>query len=34
MRFGVKKIEYEKDMIIVTGDTEVGTIKGVWKYRE
>ena len=34
MRYGVKKIEYEKDMIIVTGDTEVGTIKGVWKYRE
>ena len=30
----MKKIEYEKDMIIVTKDTEVGTVKGVWKYRE
>lgn len=34
MRLEVTKIEYEKDMIIITGATEIGTVKGVWKYRE
>ncbi len=34
MKFEVAKIEYENDKIIVTGTTEIGKIKGVWKYRE
>lgn len=34
MRLEVNKIEYEKDMIIITGTTEIGTVKGVWKCRE
>lgn len=34
MKLGVDKIEYENDKIIVTGTTEIGKIKGVWKYRE
>ncbi len=34
MKFGVDKIEYENDKIIVTGTTEIGKFKGVWKYRE
>ena len=34
MKFGVDKIESENDKIIVTGTTEIGKIKGVWKYRE
>lgn len=34
MRLEVNQIEYEKDMIIITGTTEIGTVKGVWKYRE
>lgn len=34
MKFGADKIEYENDKIIVTGTTEIGKLKGVWKYRE
>ncbi len=34
MKLEVDKIEYENDKIIVTGTTEIGKIKGVWKYRE
>ncbi len=34
MKFGVDKIEDENDKIIVTGTTEIGKFKGVWKYRE
>lgn len=34
MKFGVDKIEYENDKIIVTGTTEIGKIKGVCKYKE
>ena len=34
MKYGVDKIEYGKDKIIVTGTTEIGKLKGVWKYRE
>lgn len=34
MRLEVNKIEYEKDMVIITGTTEIGLIKGVWEYRE
>ena len=34
MKLGVDVIEYENDKIIVTGTTEIGKIKGVWKYRE
>lgn len=31
MKFGADKIEYENDKIIVTGTTEIGKLKGVWK---
>ncbi|MDE6686812.1 MAG: hypothetical protein K2K17_05810 [Lachnospiraceae bacterium] len=34
MKLEVDKIEYENDKIIVTGTTEIGKIKGVWKYSE
>lgn len=34
MRLEVNQIEYEKDIIIIIGTTEIGTVKGVWKYRE
>lgn len=34
MKLGVDKIEYENDKIIVTGTTEIGKMKGVWKDRE
>lgn len=34
MKLRADKIEYENDKIIVTGTTEIGKLKGVWKYRE
>ena len=34
MKFGADKIEYENGKIIVIGTTEIGKLKGVWKYRE
>lgn len=34
MKLEVDNIEYENDKIIVTATTEIGKIKGVWKYRE
>lgn len=34
MKFVADKIEYENDKVIVTGTTEIGKLKGVWKYRE
>ncbi|MCM1057160.1 MAG: hypothetical protein NC517_06085 [Firmicutes bacterium] len=34
MRFVIDKAERQNDMTLVTGKTSVGTIKGIWKYRE
>lgn len=34
MRFTIDKIEQQKNMILVTGRTSVGTIAGIWKYAE
>ena len=32
MVFKVNKIAYERDEIIVTGKTEIGEVKGVWRH--
>lgn len=34
MRFVIDEVQYQKEMTLVTGMTSVGTIKGIWKYRE
>ena len=34
MEFKVNKIAYEKEDIIVTGKTEIGELKGIWRYKE
>ena len=30
----VSKVDYSNDITIVTGVTEIGSIKGIWKYNE
>lgn len=32
MKFVIDKLEYQESLIIVTGRTLIGTIKGIWKY--
>ncbi len=32
MRFIINKIEYESNLIIVTGNTSIGSLKGIWIY--
>ncbi len=34
MRFVVDKVEQQGYMTLVTGETSVGVIQGIWKYRE
>lgn len=34
MIFKVDKIAYEREEIIVTGKTEIGEIKGIWRYKQ
>ena len=34
MRFVIEEAEYQEKLIIVAGNTTVGTIKGIWKYKQ
>ena len=34
MRMIVSKVDYSNDITIVTGVTEIGSIKGIWKFNE
>ena len=34
MRFIINKIEYESNLIIVTGNTSIGSLKGIWIYAQ
>lgn len=34
MRLIIDKIEQQERMMLITGKTSVGTIKGIWKYTE
>lgn len=34
MRFVIEEAEYQEKLIIVTGNTTVGMIKGIWKYKQ
>ncbi len=34
MRFIIEEVEYQEKLIVVTGNTAVGTIKGIWKYEQ
>lgn len=32
MQFIIDKLEYEETLLIVTGNTDIGTIKGIWRH--
>lgn len=34
MKFVIEEAEYQEKLIIVTGNTTVGMIKGIWKYKQ
>ena len=34
MRLIIEEITYESDTTVITGNTTIGTIKGIWKYEK